>query len=252
MLKKFLLGFGLILAVLVVVEVVALLVMKSSVARYASYWKTRAAEPKQVGEFIYVALGDSTAQGIGATSPARGYVGLIATRIEQETGKKVKVINFSATGAKLSDVLDRQLPAMKLLPEYQAGTIDLVTVEIGANNLTTYDEASFRSDYSRILTQLPADKSVVSDMPYFNGIVNVHGNDVAASRIISDLTAQNDKYDIPVARLYDELHDRHSLRIYAADYFHPSNYGYGIWFDAFWPEIRPIIESSVENDISNR
>lgn len=232
MLRKLLFGAAILLAILVITEVVALLVMKSSVARYAEYWRERAAEPSQPGEFVYVALGDSAAQGIGATSAEKGYVGLIAKQVGQATGRPVRVINLSATGAKLRDVLDQQLPQ---LTKHQP---DLVTMEIGANDLLDYDAATFATDYGRILDRLPAGKTVVSDMPYFGGRIDVRGNDATASQVIRRLAAER---DIPVAQLYRSLHDRHSLRIYAADYFHPSNYGYTIWYDAFWAEVGPIV-----------
>ncbi len=233
MVRKILIGVGIVLAVIIVVEVVALLVMKSSVARYAQYWHNRAGQPAQDNAFVYIALGDSTAQGIGATSAANSYVGLIAEQLEKTTGRSVRVINLSVTGAKVADVLGKQLPALQQygLTIDQA---DLVTMEIGANNLLRYEATSFEADYRNILAQLPADKTVISDMPYFGGRIDVKGNDVAASNLVRKIA---ESYDIPVAQLYQALRDKHGLRIYAADYFHPSNYGYTIWYDAFWEKI---------------
>lgn len=233
MTKKILLIVGIILVVLVVIEIVALLTMKSSVGRYHQYWQSRAQQPAQDNGLVYIALGDSTAQGIGATSAAKSYVGLIAEQLEKTSGRPVRLINVSVTGAKVADVLNKQLPSLQ-----QYGVTleqaDLVTMEIGANNLLTYDEATFRADYDKILAQLPAGKTVISDMPYFGGRVDAKGADVAASDLIRAMAAT---YDIPVAQLYQSLKNRHSLRIYAADYFHPSNYGYTIWYDAFWEKI---------------
>lgn len=248
MIKKILVGAGIVMVIVLVTEIIALLAMKGSIASYAEYWKAQAQVVRPVqttdvrpkAEFIYVALGDSAAQGIGATSPARGYVGLITRQIEQRTGKPVRVINLSVSGAKVQDVLDNQLPQLERYGAKDFANVGLVTMEIGANNLLDYDAESFKTSYDKILSRLPADRTVVSDMPYFGGRIDAHGNDVAASKSIESVAR---KYTIPVAPLYAGLRDNHSLRIYAADYFHPSNYGYTIWYDAFWSKIEPKLEN---------
>jgi len=225
MLRNIVITAGALVTAVLLAEAAALLIMKSSVNRYATYWRARAGQP---GEFVYVALGDSAAQGIGASSPERGYVGLIAQRIEVQTGKRVRVVNLSRTGATLEDVLNRQLPQLK------SYTPDLVTMEIGANDLLSYDASKFRQQYAAILDGLPADRTVVATMPYFGGRINVQGRDHAASDIITSLAEQR---GFRQADLYDGLKARDSLRVYAADYFHPSNHGHHIWSEAFWVAI---------------
>lgn len=235
MLKKILLVAGALIALLIIIEICALLFMKSSVGRYAQYWKQRATvTPAGDRPFVYVALGDSTAQAIGATSPARGYVGLLASEIGAKTGRPVRVINLSKTGAKIDDVLNRQLPELKA----SGVTPDLITMEIGANNLLAFDASNFQSEYDQVLAQLPQGKTVVSDMPAFGGRIHVHGDDVAASKLIHQLAQRR---GIPVAPLYDTLNAHQGLRIYAADYFHPSNYAYTLWRDAFWSKVEPLL-----------
>lgn len=109
--------------VLIVVSVWAVKLAKvaRSVGAYATYWE----QPRgEAGGLLYVALGDSAAQGIGASRPERGYVGLIAQRLRDSTGKSVQVVNLSRAGARIGDVLDRQLPAVAALGR----TPDLLTV----------------------------------------------------------------------------------------------------------------------------
>ena len=62
--------------VVVAVEAALLLRLRGDVSAYAKYWKSRPSE----GSFTYVALGDSAAQGLGASRPELGYVGLLADR----------------------------------------------------------------------------------------------------------------------------------------------------------------------------
>ena len=101
-----------VLLIIVVAQIIALLWLYLSVGRYKNFWVDKASKS---GELTYIALGDSAAQGIGASSPMRGYVGLIAKRLEAKTGKKVKIINVSVTGAKVEDVTRDQIPQIKAL-----------------------------------------------------------------------------------------------------------------------------------------
>ncbi|MBW3639915.1 MAG: hypothetical protein KY451_08715, partial [Actinobacteria bacterium] len=76
---------------------------------YASAWKQPRGEP---GGLVYVALGDSAAQGIGASSLQRGYISLVADRLAGSTGRPVQVINLSSSGARIRDVIEEQLPEL--------------------------------------------------------------------------------------------------------------------------------------------
>ena len=119
-----------LVAVLIAAELIGLIWLFSTVSTYKAFWLNKA---KQEGELTYLALGDSAAQGIGATSPMRGYVGLLAKRLEAATGKKVRVINLSTTGAKINDVIQDQIPKINTIKA------DFVTLEIGANDVKDFD-----------------------------------------------------------------------------------------------------------------
>ena len=109
---------------------------------------------------IYVALGDSTAQGIGASRPERGYVGLIARRLAVATGRPVRVVNLSVSGARVRDVVADQLPKL-------AGLVpDVVTVAVGANDIRDNQIGRFSADIDALVAGLPAN-AVVGDVPWF-------------------------------------------------------------------------------------
>ena len=72
-------------------------------------WARRAQQP---GELLYVAIGDSAAQGVGARDLDASYVGLLAARCSGRPGRTVRVVNLSRYGARLADALDRQLPEL--------------------------------------------------------------------------------------------------------------------------------------------
>jgi acyl-CoA thioesterase-1 len=229
----------LVIVALVIVTVcvfgIGLLMLHWSVNDYANYWRGRANEQ---GDFLYVALGDSAAQGIGASKPENGYVGRLAANIEQTTGRKVRIINLSRTGATLEDVLRDQAPELATIEP------DLVSVEIGANDMKHYNPEQFRQGYERFVQSLPPGKSVIADMPYFGSRPNLNRNARDASRTIHQLGQQ---YQLPVANLYTSLESRQSPWIYASDLFHPNNRGYRIWEEAFWTAVKPQLVQNIDN-----
>jgi acyl-CoA thioesterase-1 len=226
-LKHVLLSIVGLLLILVVLEIVALLHEKASVASFANYWTQQ--NKTSTGSFTYVALGDSTAQGIGASQATNSYVGILADRIAHKTGKKVRCINLSVTGARLHDVLSKQLP------ELQQYKPDLVTIEIGANDVTQYNPKQFNAQFKQVISQLPAN-TYVSDMPYFGGRIRKNAEALAANQLIYSALKGS---TMQLVYLQKITSDRNSYNSYAADLFHPSNHGYVNWADAFWQVIDP-------------
>jgi acyl-CoA thioesterase-1 len=229
MLKKILLAVTAVIVVAILLEVIALLHEKSSVDSFANYWTQQ--NKTASGTFTYVALGDSTAQGIGAGKPTDSYVGLLAERVAKQTGKKVRFINLSVTGAKISDVLNEQLSE---LAHYKP---DLVTIEIGANDLANYNPTQFSAEFKQLAGLLPKG-TFVSDMPYFGGRIRKNDQALAASVYIRKEVAAHDLHIINLQQLTRE---RQSIRNYAVDLFHPSSAGYVNWADAYWVAIKPTL-----------
>lgn len=210
-----------IIGVILLIEVLALLWLAGSVSRYQSFWKAKAAES---GTITYVALGDSAAQGIGASSPMKGYVGLIAKEIERNSGKTVRIINLSKTGAKMDDYLKEQAPALKTFKP------DVVTIEIGANDVANFNATNFRSQFKKVLASLP-DGSYVSNMPLFNSRPGSTQNAKQASKIIEEELQKYPKLNF--VDLQTETEQNQSIFGFAPDLFHPNNLSYKNWANAF-------------------
>lgn len=210
------------------VEVFGLLFLYFSVSRYKSFWFDKANEP---GEITYLALGDSAAQGIGASSPMRGYVGSIANRIENQSGKKVRIVNLSVTGAKMSDYLKTQAPEIK---KYNA---DVVTIEIGANDVAKFDEDAYRSDFKKVVATLPKG-TYVSNMPLFNSRPGSTKSAQEASKIIEEELMG--RPDLIFVDLQKQTQENQSIFGFAPDLFHPNNISYKNWADAFWVKMKAI------------
>ena len=202
----------------------------ASVDRYAQHWSQPQGEP---GGLVYVALGDSAAQGIGASSPEHGYVGILADRLRERTGQPVQVVNLSTSGAVVADVLDEQLPALLEL----GLRADVLTVGIGGNDLLSYDADRFATQVERLVTSLP-DGAYFADAPWY-----MHGGwerDAAgAAKLMTGLAQQAGLRPVP-------LHERMRAQgwqsmgtQFAADWFHPNDRGHRVWADAFWSVLEP-------------
>lgn len=206
----------------------------SQVGRYQTYWNRRNEQAPQKNEILYVALGDSTAQGIGATKPQKGYVGLIASKLQEQTDRPVRTINLSKYGEKIAGVLDRQLPLMQKLPITNK---TVVTIEIGANDIGSFDAGRFESEMDQLMSKLPP-QTIISDIPYFGGGLNrkLEPTVVEANKIMAK---QAEKHGFVLADLHTHIQKDNTLRDYAVDYFHPSNHNYRTaWLPAFFEKIK--------------
>lgn len=200
--------------------------LRQQVDRHRDYWSLPRGE---AGGIVYVALGDSTAQGIGASRPDRGYVGLVAQRLRVATGRRVQVINLSVSGARVRDVVGDQLPKLAGL------AADIVTVAVGANDIRQYEIGRFSADVDALVAGLPAN-AVVGDVPWFMHGGTGRRSDEAAAYMARVARER----DLPVAGIHDATQRRgwtSMLTDFAADWFHPRDRGYRVWADAFWEAI---------------
>lgn len=230
---------GVTVAILIGLYVIGLFALSAQVPTYQKYWdkKNRHAAPDNA--ITYIAMGDSTAQGIGATSAEKGYVGLVAVAIAQKTGRPVRLINISKSGAKIEDVMNDQLPQLK-----QIGVDEntIITIEIGANDVARgFDGNAFKNGMNELLPQLPK-QTIISDLPYFGkGRLSSQEKYVKeANQLLSGIA---DTHGLQLAPLHETTEKNASWLNNALDLFHPSNRGYKNWFNAFWQQLEPTINS---------
>ena len=167
-----------------------------------------------MSEPLWVALGDSMTQGIGASVPDRGWVGQFAEHLAA-AGRPHRVVNLSVTGARVQDAIDQQLPALGDLRD--AGLVpDLVTVVIGSNDVVSPRlRAGLTERFTELLDGLPRG-SVVANLP------NPHRE---ARRVEALLRQRERDGRLVVAdmRAHGPRNWRGKL---AADKFHPNDAGY--------------------------
>jgi len=227
-LKRMGLIFLISIVVLTVITGARLFMLRGDLTSFARYWNQRAAEEVPDNALVYVALGDSAAQGIGASRPEKGYVGLLEEALEDKNDQPVHVINLSVSGAKVQDVTDKQLPQLKEM-KVQPG---IITLAIGGNDIIQYDRDRFTEQINTLFSQLPA-QTVVADIPYFGG-GRYNSREQNASDASAIIAAAADRYELRLAPLHRVTTERDSPFIYAVDFFHPNDRGYRNWFAAFW------------------
>lgn len=193
----------------------------------AAWWRERRLVP---GKPLYLALGDSTAQGIGASTPGRSYVGQLLDRIEARTGGPVRAWNVAVSGATsalcLRDQLRRAEKPLRRKPE-------LVTLAIGANDIAEWNPVAFHSNLNRILDALPP-HTIVGEVPCFF-LPPREGRVQEANAILRTIADARGLAVAPVHRATRDRGIRGVLTEFAADAFHPNDRGYQVWADAFWP-----------------
>ncbi|WP_430647817.1 SGNH/GDSL hydrolase family protein [Agromyces sp. GXS1127] len=213
------------------------LILNETLPVHSKWWRDHA---KVRGEILYVALGDSAAQGIGATRPDHSYVGLLARLMRDTTGRTVRVVNLSVSGATTALAVQDQLPK---LAKYRP---DVMTVSIGANDIAKWDPEGFERNLREIFAAVPS-HALVADLPFFY-FPQQERRVATANLILRRLAAER---GLEVVRLHRETRVRGWRRIFthfANDWFHPNDHGYQVWADAFRPAVLASLEARFPAD----
>ena len=195
---------------------------------HARYWEEFS---RRGGTFPWIALGDSTALGLGA-EPGASYVG----QLERRLGANLDVHNLGLPGARLADIAATALPRLAELDLDRA----LVTFAGGLADLADFDPHRFRAHLVRVLDGLP-DHALVADLPRLHLPPQV--DHVRPANAI--LHAEADARGLAVVPVH--AHTRRPgpfgwVLCSAPDLVHPNRWGYRLWADAFEPAARARLE----------
>jgi acyl-CoA thioesterase I len=172
---------------------------------------------------LWIVLGDSTAQGLGAPGPYGGYVGQVLPQLRRATGKRWRVLNLSVSGALIRDVLADQVPQLN------GHNPDLVTCGTGANDILYSGPAKLFGDLRALCAAVP-EGTVMLDLPLLTGFWWIVGHMsvpyiTRINRVIHEVAAER---TLSVAEV-----SRHFTAPWAGkfsvDNFHPSQDGYRDW-----------------------
>jgi lysophospholipase L1-like esterase len=186
---------------------------------------------------LYVALGDSTVEGIGASRPDAHYVARLHQRL-RTIYPRAGVVNLGLGGATSADVVDGQLERAQL-----------VTLSVGPNDLTErVPVAAFERNLDTIFRRLTEETRAVvvaNLLPDLAITPRFRGRETAVA--VGRLTVQfNDAlaraarpHGVVVVDLHaasrEELPRRPEL--IGADGYHPSDQGYARWAELLWAGI---------------
>lgn len=207
-------------------------VIDTHVADYAEHWGVRPTSFPD-GVLHYVALGDSAAQGVGASSVEASYVALVAVRLAEATGREVAVTNLSVSGAVSGDVVAHQLPQLAALPF----TPDIVTMDIGGNDVLFPGNTveTFTQSMRTILAALPAG-SFVADVPWFM-VPGMDGQSRKMAAVVADIVGEFGHALVSLHEASRAVGRLEYLSYTAQDLFHPNDKAYVGWADAFWDAV---------------
>lgn len=190
----------------------------------------------------YVALGDSTVEGVGASRPELNYVSRIHARL-RAVYPSVRLTNLGAGGATSGDVLARQLDrAIERRPH-------LVTLSVGPNDITKGVRVeTYEKNLETILGRLGRETravvvaNLIPDLaltPRFN---RHRERDAVAALTLGfndALARQARAHGVQLVDLYTasrrELPQRPEL--VWSDGYHPSDAGYARWAELLWEGI---------------
>lgn len=197
--------------------------VRAQVETYAAGWLADNDEANAVDDAtgrLWVVLGDSTAQAIGAAQRRDGYVGQVQRRLEARDGQPWRVVNLSVSGGRIADVVERQLPVLTAM----GSTPDLVTCAVGINDLRRMDAATLGQAFRDLMSRLPR-RTLVADLP--QGIRRDQAREV--NEVLHREAAA---HGLVLVKLH--AHTGPPWRgKFSADQFHPNECGYRDWADAF-------------------
>ena len=192
----------------------------AQVAAYRTAWEQANIAALASDGPLWLVLGDSAAQGVGASSHESGYVGVVRDRLAAVDGRPWRIVNVSRSGARTREVVDVQWPAG--LAALSGVAPELVTAVVGGNDAMRTREQQWRRDIDDLCAALPRGAVVAT---VARGVferrvqrVNAHlrATAAAAGLRVADLWAFT---GAPYKGLY-------------ADGFHPNDAGYLQWADA--------------------
>jgi lysophospholipase L1-like esterase len=187
---------------------------------------------------VYVALGDSTAAGVGAEHGG-GYPDRLARKLSA-SGIPVRLVNLGVPGATADDLRKDQLPRA------QADAPALVSIGIGLNDVARGRPlADFARDLEIVADALARTKAVVilSELPDVSQVPSPPGGAspaavarrLAAYNAVIRRTAERHGFAVGALEGATRRAFGRDPSLLASDGFHPSARGYELWADALLP-----------------
>lgn len=189
------------------------------VERYAAEWLSSNEVALAGGGPLWVVLGDSAAQGVGAATYDGGYVGVLRRRLDAERAGSGpwRVVNLSRSGARTREVCTSQLARLADLPRPE-----LVTAVVGGNDAVHTPLHEWLRAIDDLCAGLPPGSVVAT--------VSRGVRERRTRRANEHLRSAAERHGLRVADIWARTGP--PWRGKYADGFHPNERGYGEWVAA--------------------
>ncbi len=187
--------------------------VSAQIGPYTRWWSEQNQVAVRSDGPLLAVIGDSTAIGIGASAPDRGYVGLLRDSLDRRDRRRWRVVNLAQSGARVTDGLERQLP---ILAELAPPSLTICC--IGTNDVV------WSADTTALRDRL---RSLVAALPPGSVVGLVAGGSPRASvanRAVEDAASEGGH---TVVDPWREPGPPPGERL-AEDRFHPSDLGYAL------------------------
>ncbi len=200
---------------------------------------------KEQVPFIYVALGDSTVEGVGASRPDRSFAYIISAFLKQSKGNVI-FHNLGKSGATISDVITHQLgKAVALNPH-------LVTISVGANDIRHKTKTNDFINNLNLLLQTLSEKTdaeiVINNIPDLSLAPAVpaylkHISKLLVKKFNAIIEEEVKKYHVILVDLYfqSKIYTKAYPEAISEDKFHPSDFGYALWANTIIAHMQHIL-----------
>lgn len=197
------------------------------VRAFADEWAAANLDARVAEGPLWVVLGDSTSQGVGASSRESSYVVGVLRELRAE-GRDWHVVNLSQAEAGVADVLDRQLPALEEIAAERRP--ELVTCAIGSQDVLARTRGLAES-IRGIAARLPAG-AVLATLPQ-----GLRARARATEQVNTVLWAAAKQHGLRVADVWSRTGAPWRGK-YSPDFLHPNDVGYVDWADAVLDAVR--------------
>ncbi len=191
--------------------------ISSQIKPYTEWWSEQNQSALHDDGPMLAVIGDSTAIGIGASSPGNGYIGRLRTALELRDGQRWQVVNVAQSGARVADGLERQLPIVEQLHRRDRPPAVTLSV-IGTNDVVwSADTTVLRERLRELIAGLPegAVVGLVAGASPRARVANRAVRNAAAEHGLTVIDPWREPGPPPQARL-------------ASDRFHPNDIGHAL------------------------
>ena len=195
--------------------------IEAQVERYHQRWDEANESARRESGPLWVALGDSSSQGVGASTWENGWTHTVLDRLREATGQPWRIINLSMSGGRFLDVADRQVPVLNTMLE----TPQLITTVIGSNDLM----------WRRGVRGITADaKRAVDRIPDGAFVSKLNGPGPRPKLLNNIFQSGSETRNHQLFNIWNWPSGRGAL---AADRVHPSDIGYQHMAELAWTSL---------------